>query len=62
MNLTQCKGCKEYLVKSITGTFAKNNKRYTDELGRLWNGKLCPKCNTLRLKLHMRNKRCPTPA
>lgn len=58
INKTICKGCKQIKDRVSAGTFKNGrNKKWRDENGQLWSGKLCGPCNALRLKETMQNKR-----
>lgn len=53
-----CKSCKVIKDRIPDGVFKNpKNKKFRDEDGGLWNGSLCSKCNTERLKNHMKIKR-----
>lgn len=52
-----CKQCSEIKTCILVGKFDHKNKKYTDETGSYWNGKLCPTCNRGRVKEVMRGKR-----
>jgi hypothetical protein len=50
-----CKTCKEDKIKEPT--IRKNATRFIDQLGRLWNGKVCPDCYKTYNRERMRLKR-----
>lgn len=51
-NLYICKQCKQPVVRVESGEFASGkNKRYVDESDSLWNGRKCPGCHRLNVKL-----------
>jgi hypothetical protein len=50
-----CKACKEYKIKEPT--IRKNVTRFVDQLGRLWNGKVCPDRYKIYNRERMRFKR-----
>lgn len=52
----QCKTCGEVKTRYMSGKYAKLNKKWTNDKGQLWNGKVCPECNVKRLREHMRLK------
>lgn len=53
-----CKTCKFIKSRIPDGKFLnQKNKKWRDESGALWNGSVCPACNTARLKEVMKNKR-----
>ena len=57
-NKTLCKICKQIKERIAAGNFKNGrNKKWRDESGQLWNGKICGPCNALRLKEVMQNKR-----
>lgn len=56
-NKVHCKICKELKSRILAGKFDNVNKKYTDETGKLWNGKSCPQCTVLKAREHMRLKR-----
>lgn len=44
-NKTICKRCKELKIRIEDGKYPDSkNKRYKDETGKLWNGKVCSQC------------------
>lgn len=56
-NLTKCKKCEVIKYRILDGKFDKINKRWKDESGRLWSGKLCPDCQAEKMRQHMKLKR-----
>ena len=57
-NKTFCKMCKQLRVKIADGYYpSSRNKRYKDEEGKLWNGKVAPCCHGKQVKVGMRRLR-----
>jgi hypothetical protein len=56
-NLTECKECKQKKLRILVGKYPSKNKKYTDDTGKLWSGKLCPLCNHNRVLAAMRKAR-----
>jgi uncharacterized protein with PIN domain len=56
-NRRKCKNCNSIVTRISNGKFDERQKKFTDENGVLWNGKICPKCNQIRLKQHMKGVR-----
>ncbi len=57
-NMVVCKVCKELKVKTEAGLYPRGKtKRYVDEFGLQWNGKMCPACNRERAKNTMKASR-----
>lgn len=56
-NLTTCKACGQIKPRAIKGKFDDKNKKYVDDAGRLWNGRVCPECHAERTKVKMKNLR-----
>lgn len=52
-----CKHCNEIKTYILVGKFDDRNKKYTDETGSYWNGRVCPPCNKVRVRDNMRKKR-----
>ncbi len=53
-NKVQCKICKELKTKTEAGLFPnQKTKKYVDELGVMWNGKMCGQCNRTRAQKTM---------
>lgn len=59
VNLIKCKVCEQLKTRIEAGKFpGKGNiKKYTNELGEAWNGKVCVTCNRDRMKNVMRANR-----
>jgi len=56
-NVTICKLCGLLKRRILIGKFDDKNKKWADESGKLWNGKLCPQCQVIRSKENMRKNR-----
>lgn len=56
-NLTECRGCLQKKTRINAGRYPSKNIKYTDELGKLWSGKLCPACNHPRIVAAMQKNR-----
>lgn len=56
-NLHTCKVCKKLRTRKQDGLFNKKDKRWMDEDGLLWSGKVCGSCNRERAKETMRKAR-----
>lgn len=52
-----CKKCNELKKRIQDGKFDGKNKRWRDEEGSLWNGRVCGRCNLDRVKNLMKQKR-----
>lgn len=61
-NITNCKICLKPSMKISLGKYHANSKdkRYCDELGRNWNGRRCPDCETIRVREAMKKTRSKT--
>ncbi len=57
VNKKLCKLCNEVKTHILVGKFDERNKKYTDETGSYWNGRVCPTCNRGRVRENMRKKR-----
>ena len=44
VNETECRVCKQKKLRVLVGKFNAKDKRYTNEHGKLWNGRKCPEC------------------
>ena len=61
-NLSTCRVClknKERIEDGKYGT--SRNKRWRDEAGRLWRGRVCPDCHKLEMKDRMIKIRAKGP-
>lgn len=56
-NKTICKVCNQLKDRISAGKFNEKDKKWIDESGKLWNGKVCGLCNIERVKNKMREKR-----
>lgn len=56
-NVRKCKQCNELKSRSQDGKFDSINKRWRDETGGVWNGKICPSCHIKNQKENQRKKR-----
>lgn len=52
-----CKICGEMKVRILKGRYDSNNKKWIDETGSAWNGRVCPKCHKNKIKKNMRKLR-----
>lgn len=57
VSVIKCKECGELKKRHLDGTYDGINKRWRDEEGRVFNGKLCPECHQFRSKVNMRKLR-----
>lgn len=57
-NKTLCKICKQIKLRIEDGKFPDGkNKKWKDESGGQWNGKVCHSCDLIRVKNKMKEKR-----
>lgn len=56
-NLTSCKVCNQLKLRIQDGKFDAKNKRWRDDKGSLWIGKVCPDCHRDRMATYQKNKR-----
>ncbi len=49
-----CKICGEMKVRIHNGSYDSRNKRFVDESGKQWNGRVCPDCHANKSKSNMR--------
>ena len=55
---TLCKVCNESKNRIQFGTFGDSkNKRWVDETGKQWNGRVCPECQRKRSLVNMHKLR-----
>ena len=52
-----CKVCKELKTRIQDGMFDHKNKRWIDENGVLYNGRVCPSCHKAKQAENQRKKR-----
>lgn len=57
-NLTNCRGpCGLIKLRKQSGTFDGKNKRWVDQNGAMWVGRICPDCHRNRMKEAKRKER-----
>lgn len=56
-DLSQCKVCQKIKIKKYVGKYDAHNKKFSDEKGKSWVGRICPECHKDRVKHNMRNLR-----
>lgn len=57
-DFSTCRGpCQGIKVRKVDGSFDGRNKRYVDEHGRLWNGRVCPGCHKHKVKVKTKERR-----
>lgn len=57
-NQVKCKSCQLIKIKIDNGLYPnQKTKRYVDQFGKMWNGKVCPECNRTRAKMTMKASR-----
>jgi hypothetical protein len=57
-NLSNCRKCGEIKLRVESGKYgASKNKRWRDECGNLWRGRICSVCHKEEMKDRMVNKR-----
>jgi hypothetical protein len=56
-DLSSCRLCEKIKVRKLVGKFDDKNKKYIDETGILWSGRICPACHKDRVKFRMRKLR-----
>ena len=53
-NLSTCRVCGENKERIEDGKYGESrNKRWRDDSGRLWRGRVCPDCHKLDMKTRM---------
>ena len=53
-NLTTCRICQETKLRIEDGKYgASRNKRWRDEEGKIWRGRVCPDCHKTEMKDRM---------
>lgn len=56
-DLKECKLCLQKKLRITIGKYPSNNKKYADDQGRLWNGRMCGECNNKRINTAMKECR-----
>lgn len=56
-NLCVCKTCAKLKQRNLAGRWKGKDKKYVDEFGLFWNGKVCGVCNLERVRNHMAKMR-----
>ncbi len=51
INKTLCKKCGKVKDRISAGKFNSKDKKWVDEFGKAWNGKVCSICNLERVKI-----------
>ena len=57
IDVSTCRGCEKLKVRKHDGSFDGKNKKFVDEEGKLWNGRICPACHKARVKTQLKQKR-----
>lgn len=57
INKSICKICNKVKDRIEAGKFNSKDKKWVDEEGKVWNGRVCNFCTKERVKNHMKNKR-----
>lgn len=53
-NLTTCRVCQETKMRTEDGKYGTSrNKRWKDENGKIWRGRVCPDCHKAEMKNRM---------
>lgn len=52
-----CKICNQMKKRILAGKFDYKNKKWVDETGKLWNGRICPSCQNNSAKINMQKLR-----
>lgn len=53
-NLSTCRVCQESKMRIEDGKYgASRNKRWRDEHGKIWRGRVCPDCHKSEMKNRM---------
>jgi hypothetical protein len=45
LDLAYCKVCQHKKMRIQVGKYDDRNKRFLDETGKAWNGRVCPQCH-----------------
>lgn len=57
MDITTCRECNKKVLRVEEAPFPNGGRRFVDEKGALWNGRVCPACNRLRAAESMSERR-----
>ena len=61
-NLSTCRVCGENKERIQDGKYGESrNKRWKDEKGQLWRGRVCPDCHKSEMKSRMSTSRKKVP-
>lgn len=52
-----CKKCNQMKTRIQDGTYDGKNKKWRDEEGKLWNGRVCPTCQVAMTRENMQKMR-----
>lgn len=56
-NLRKCKQCNEVKYRIMDGKYDSINKRWRDQTGKTWNGRICGECHIKNQKELQRLRR-----
>jgi len=56
-DLSTCRLCEQIKLRKLIGKFDDRNKKYVDEHGKLWCGRICPSCHRDRARGNMQRLR-----
>lgn len=56
-SVIQCKVCKKDKTRILRGYFVSLNKKWVDENGKLFNGKMCPDCHNEKIRVQTSERR-----
>jgi hypothetical protein len=56
-DLSTCRLCEQIKLRRFVGKFDDKNKKYVDDQGKLWNGRVCPQCHSDRSRSNMKRLR-----
>lgn len=57
-SIIKCKGCGEEKKRILFGRYPNSkDKRWVDDTGREFNGRMCPSCNSRKKAQQQKNKR-----
>lgn len=52
-----CKRCGELKIRIHSGMYDNRTKKFVDDKGAHWNGRVCPECNKKRVKTSIKQLR-----